>query len=578
MKNKEISEMFAEIGEMIGLEETPTSRFEARAFQNASLMLDTMQEDIEEIYRKGGRKALMELPSIGKGLADEIIEFIETGRIGKYEKLKGKYPIDFKELSKVEGLGAKKIVVLYRNLGIKDVDGLKRAVSEQKIRGVPGFGERSEAMIGRGIELLESGRGRILLGEALPVAESIVAKLLESGLVERAMIAGSARRMRETVGDIDILAISGKGRAVMDLFAGMEGVKSVISKGEARTTVWLEIGTSCDLRVIDADSRNFGAALQYFTGSKEHSVSLRKIAIGKGYKLNEYGLFDRKDKLIRCGDEEELYGKMGMQYIPPEMREDRGEIKLAQQHRIPKLVEMKEIKGDLHSHTKETDGSNTAGEMAYAAYAEGLEYIAATNHTKSLRIARGMDERGFGKFFREIDRLNEIEGKKAIVLKGAEVDILKDGRLDLPTKLLGSMDCVVAAVHSSFNMDGKSMTERVVKALDSGVVDILAHPTGRLINGRGAYEIDLDRVAEAAERNHVALEVNSYPNRLDLNDSAIMRLSSYKILFSIDSDSHSTQHFKFLRYGVGTARRGWLTKRQVLNTLPIEKLLKRLRG
>ena len=578
MKNKEISEIFAEIGEMIALDETPTSRFEVRAYQNASLVLDTMQEDVGEIFKKGGKKALMELPSIGKGLAEEIIEFIETGRIEKYEQLKKRYPIDFKELSKIEGLGAKKIAMLYRSLGIKDVEGLKVAVESHKVQGIPGFGERSETLIGRGIKLLESGRGRILLGEALPVAESIVAMLQKSGLVERAIIAGSARRMRETVGDIDILAISGKGKKVMELFTGMDGVKSIISKGEARSTVWLEIGTSCDLRVIDANSRNFGAALQYFTGSKEHSVSLRKIAIGKGYKLNEYGLFGSNNKLIRCGDEEELYGKLGMQYIPPEMREDRGEIRLAQQHKIPKLIEVKDIMGDLHTHTKETDGSNSIGEMASAAYAEGMRYIATTNHTGSLRVAHGMDAAGFRKFFKEVDRLNDMGGRKAEILKGAEVDILKDGRLDLPNELLSSMDCVVASVHSSFNMDARAMTERVIRALDTGMVDILAHPTGRLINERRAYEIDLDRVAEAAERNNVALEINSYPNRLDLNDSAIMRLSRYKVLFSIDSDSHSVSHFKFLRYGVGTARRGWLTKRQVLNTLPLDKLLKRLRG
>ena len=576
MRNKEISEIFNEIAEMVRLDGKPNSRFEARAFQNAAVMLENLQEDVGEIYKKGGREALMELPGIGKGLAERIAEYVETGRMKKYDELKRRYPIDFTGLSRIEGLGPKKIVALYRALGIKDMDGLRAALSKKRIRGVVGFGERSEDTIRKGMEILESSKGRILLGEALPAAEEIARELMGSGLVERVEIAGSIRRMRETVGDIDILAISGKGMEVMELFTGLEGVVGIVSKGPSKTTVRLGMGVTCDLRVIDATTKNFGAALQYFTGSKEHSINLREIAIGKGYKLNEYGLFDKRGRLARCKDEEELYGRLGMQYIPPEMRENRGEIAAARKGAIPKLVELGEIRGDMHTHTKETDGSESAEEMAAAAAAAGLEYIAITNHTKSLKIANGMDDAAFRRFFKKIDALNERR-EGAFILKGAEVDILKDGSLDLSKSTLKGMGCVVASVHSYFNMDSRAMTERVVKAIESGMVNIIAHPTGRMIGERKGYEIDLDKVAEAAEANGTALEINSSPNRLDLNDSAILQLSGYKVMFSIDSDAHNRQHFGLLRYGVGTARRGWLTKEKVLNALPLKKVLGKLR-
>ncbi|MEM0149406.1 MAG: DNA polymerase/3'-5' exonuclease PolX [Candidatus Micrarchaeaceae archaeon] len=576
MQNKEIADIFNEIADMLGIEETKTSKFEVRAYRNAALTIGTLQEPIEDIYRNGGIEALMKLPGIGKGLAEKIVEYIDHGKISKYEDLKKRYPINFSELTQLEGMGAKRAVILYKSIGVKDIASLSKAIEGHKIRDLPGFGEKSEALLKESIKLHESSKGRILLGDALPVAESMIAKMKESGMFKKVVLAGSARRMRETVGDIDILAISNKPEKGMDYFVSMEDVEKVIVRGPTKSTVWLKVGTSCDLRVIKPES--FGAAQQYFIGSKEHNIEVRKIAIKKGYKLNEYGLFGANNRIIASSDESEIYAKLGMEYPYPEMREARGEVELALEHKLPKLVELQEIKGDMHTHTLETDGANTIEEMAEAAMQNGLEYFATTNHTKSLKIAHGMNDRQFLEFFKKVDKLNEKLAGKVTILKGAEIDILKDGKLDLDAKTIKAMDCPIGAVHSFFNMDKEAMTKRVIKAMDSGMMRILAHPTGRVINEREGYDIDLERIAEAAERDNVILEINSFPNRLDLNDTNILRLSKYKVMFSIDTDSHRTSHFKFLRYGVGTARRGWLEKGRVLNTRDASAVMKLFGG
>ena len=570
MKNKELAEIFEEIADMLSIDETKTSRFEVRAYQAAALNISGLQEDIEDIYRRGGTKALMEVPGVGKGIAGHIEEYLKTGRIKKYDALKKKYPVDFNSLTKLEGMGAKKAIALYRALGVRNVADLEKAVEAHKVRTLEGFGEKSEESIAKSIRLAEGTGGRMLLGDALPEAESIVRALLGSGLVGDALVAGSARRMRETVGDLDILALAENGKAVMDFFGKLPMVERTILKGPTKTTVQLKIGLTCDLRVIKPES--FGAAVQYFTGSKAHNIATRKIAIARGYKLNEYGLFHRNGKIIASKDEHEIYAKLGMEWVPPEMREDRGEIRLAQEHKIPTLVELKDLQGDLHTHTKETDGMNTLEEMAGAAIKAGLKYMATTNHTKSLRVARGMDEKGFAKFFVQADALNKKYDGRFTILKGAEVDILKDGSLDLDANTLKGMDCVVGGVHSAFNMSEAEMTKRIITAMDSGLMHVLAHPTGRVIGVRDAYPVNVGDLADAAERNRVLLEINAYPSRLDLNDTNIMEASKRDVMFSIDSDAHNTTHYAMLRYGVGTARRGWLEKGRVANTLPLEKL------
>lgn len=578
MENKRIAEIFDEIASMLSLEDFPTARFEVRAYQKAALMISTMQEPIEDVYKRGGVKALMELPGIGATMSKHIEELVKTGRLSKYEKLKKKYPIDMASMTAIPGVGAKRALLLYKRLGIKNMDDLKKAIEEHKIKELEGFGQKSEEVIEQGIRTLESGSGRQILGYVLPVAERMINKISKSGLVEKVMIAGSARRMRETVGDIDILAISKNGPKVMDFFTNMDEVSRVIQKGTTKSTVFLKIGLNCDLRVLEPLS--FGAAVQYFTGSKEHNIQVRQIAVGKGYKLNEYGLFNKANKNIGGVSEEGIYEKLGMQWMPPEMREARGEVKLALEHKIPKLVELKDIKGDLHTHTKETDGVNSLEEIAEAAIKLGYQYFATTNHSKSEYIAKGMDDKAFKAYFKKVEKVRSAMQDRISILYGAEVDILKQGRLDLEKDTLKQMDCVVAGIHSNFTMSQEDMTNRIIKAFETGLVNIFAHPTGRLLGdakfhrARAPYAINLEKIADSAEKNGVAMEINAFPDRTDLNDTNIMLISDRKILFSIDTDAHNVPHLQFMKYGVGTARRGWLTKSRILNTMPINSLMK----
>ena len=574
MENKRVSELLDEIAALVSVEDFPTARFEVRAYQKAALTIGTLQEPIEDIYRKGGTAALMELPGVGKSIASAIEEYIKTGKMKKYEMLKKKYPIDMAALTAIQGLGAKRAVILYRKLGIKNVDDLKKAIAAHKIAGLEGFGEKSEESLRKGLEFMQAGGKRVIIMEALPVAEDLVKRLLESGLAERAMVAGSARRMRETVGDLDLLVVSNNAAAVMDFFGKLADVQSILVKGPTKTSVRLKMGLQCDLRVVAPAS--YGAAKQYFTGSRDHNIQVRKIAISKGYKLNEYGLFDKRGRNA-AATEEGIYEKLGMQIMAPEMREARGEVELALKHQIPPLVELGDIRGDLHTHTKETDGADSLEEMAFAAMKLGYQYIGSTEHTKSTPIAKGKDDKGFERILRNIDKLNdklEADGKKFRVLKGAECDINKDGSLDLDRKTLEQMDCVVGSVHNNVRMAATEMSNRIIKALDTGLVHILGHPTGRIVNERAPYEVDLESVAESAERNGVALEVNSTA-RLDLNDTNIMLASKYrKLMFSINTDSHRTHDFMLIRYGIGMARRGWLGPGRVINTMELRDLLK----
>ncbi len=575
MENSKLAELFDEIADMLELD-PKANKFEPLAYRKAALTIGTLQQDIEEIYEKEGIDGLTKLPGVGKTIAERIVEFIKTGKIQKYEDLKKKFPIDFSSLTKIQGMGSKKAFKLYQALGIKNIDDLKQAIAQHKIRGLPGFGEKSEEELAKGIALLEESKGRMLLSTALPEAENLVNKLEESGLVEKAVVCGSTRRMRETVGDLDILLISKKSSEVMDFVTALPEVEHVIVKGPTKTTVWLKIGLSCDFRVIEPES--FGAAMQYFTGSKNHNIKLREIVIKKGYKLNEYGLFDKQNRNIAAGeDEHAIYEKLGLQYVEPEMREDRGEIELAARHELPKLIELSDIQGDLHTHTNHTDGANTLEEMAQEALRIGRKYIGNSDHSKSEHVARGLDDSQYEKLFSEIDMLNDKYKGKIKILKSGEVDILKDGSLDLKDKTLEEMDYVIGAVHNNLNMGKDEMTKRVVKALESGHVDILAHPTDRLINEREPIQLDLDKVFESAEANSVALEINAFPNRLDLNDENILKARTYKVKFEIGTDSHRTSHLQFMRYGVGTARRGWLEKDRVINTYPVDKLLKLFR-
>ena len=571
MKNVELSRMFNEMYYMLSTDEK--ARFEALAYQRAARSIESMQDDISEIYEKNGIKGLMEIPGIGKGLAEHIEEYLTTGKIAKYEDLKHRFPVDFSEFSGMEGFGPKKAMILYDKLGIKNIADLKKAAEEHKIRDIPGFGEKSEALILKNISMISATGSRILLSTGLNEARKIVSYLLSENIVSRCEIAGSTRRMRETVGDIDILVISERPERVMDLFTEYVGVKSIVVRGESKTTVLLDIGTTCDLRVIKPGS--FGSALQYFTGSKDHNIKVRKIAIDHNYKLNEYGLYSGDKNIIEGKDEDAIYRELGMDYIPPEMREDRGEIEIALSHKIPSLVELSDIRGDLHLHTTESDGMNTTEEMATAAIKRHYEYIAITNHSKNLKIAHGLDDNQFMEYFKKIDSLADRYNIK--ILKGAEVDILKDGSLDLDENTLKSMDVVIASVHMDTNMDTNDMTDRVINAIKTNMVNILGHPTGRLINERQPFQIDLDEVAKYCYKYKTAMEINASPERLDLNDENILKTSKYGVYYCINTDSHNIYGYDNMELGVGTARRGWLTRNDVINTMDLKNLMKFLK-
>ncbi len=562
--NKDLAEKLNDIADILDIEGV---NWEPRAYRTAALTISGLSEDISKVYKEG---RLLELEGVGKSIANSIKEYVETGKISKYEELKKKYPIDFDSFRKIRGMGPKRAYTLYKKLGIKTVADLKKALDEGKIQKLEGFGKKSEEELKKSVEsFMNVKNDRLLLGYVIEYANSLVDKLRKSGLFERVEIAGSMRRMRETIGDIDILAISEKPEVGMDFFSNMDEVKGIVVKGPTKTTVELGIGTTCDIRVLPKES--FGAAMQYFTGNKDHNVKLRKIAISKGWKLNEYGLFKGKDT-IAGKSEEEIYDKLGMDFIQPELRENTGEIEAAQEHRLPKIVNYTEVIGDLHAHTKDSDGMNSLEEMASAAEKRGLKYIAFTNHSKSLPVAHGLDEKRFTELNKKIDLFNEKSGIK--ILKGVELEILKDGSLDLRNDSLKELDFVIGAMHQNLNMSSKELTNRLVKAINSGRINTIAHPTDRIIGQREGLKLDFDKVMEACKKNDVLLEIDGYPERSDLPFDLVKKAKDYSIKFSLGSDSHRTEHLRFLGLATAIARRGWLEKKDVINTLEYKEVLK----
>jgi DNA polymerase (family 10) len=569
MKNQEVAKllrMMASYLEMKGVQ------FKPQAYEKAAYSVEALDEDIEEFVKKKGKEGLMELPGVGESIADKIIEYLKTGKIKELEELKKEVPVDIETLTSIEGVGPKIVYKLYKALGIKNIDDLEKACLEHKIRRLPGFGEKSEEKILKGIQFFKQGGGRAILGFIIPVVEELVNYLKESGFAKEVVPAGSYRRRKETIGDIDILATSDKPEKLMDYFVKFDGISDVLAKGPTKTMVRLKIGLDADLRVVSEES--FGAALAYFTGSKDHNIVMRELAIKKGWKLNEYGLFDKNGKMIAGRTEEEIYKALDLEWIPPEMRENRGEIELARQKKLPKLIEYGSIKGDLQVQTNWTDGQNSIEEMVKEAIKLGLEYICITDHTKSLAMTGGLDEEKLLKQMNEIDKLNQKYKGKIKILKGAEVNILKDGSLDIKDEVLAKLDFVGAAVHSHFNLPKNIQTERIKKAMANPHVDCIFHPTGRVINKRPAYEVDIDEIIDYAKKTGTILEIDAYPDRLDLKDEHIKKCVEKGVKMVIDSDAHSVLHLGFLDLGVSQARRGWATKEDILNTLPLEKLQK----
>ncbi|MBI5065289.1 DNA polymerase/3'-5' exonuclease PolX [Candidatus Woesearchaeota archaeon] len=557
MKNNEVAEIFDEIADIMEILQV---NWKPKAYRKAALSLTGLSQNIDDIYKKSGIKGLEEIPGIGGGLAKKIIEYLTTGKISEYEKLKKKIPLSVEQMTHIRGLGPKKVWKLYKELKINNVEELKKACEKGLLQNLEGFGEKTEKEILESLALYKKGQERRLLGEVLPLAREIVEELKKLSEVKKIEIVGSLARMKETIKDIDLLIISLNPRKVMEYFVNLSQVEKIVARGELKSSVLLKQGINCDLRVFE--EKNFGAAMQYFTGSTEHNVELRKIAIGQGYKLNEYGLF--KGNKYVCGrTEEEIYDRLGLLRVPPEMRENTGEIKLK---KLPDLINYGDIKGDLHMHTNWSDGQNTTEEMILAAKNSGHEYIAITDHSPGQRLANGLDEKRLLKHIEEIKELRKrITGIKILI--GSEVDILKDGNLDYPDRLLKLLDWVNISIHSGFKMSEKEMTKRVLKALDNPFAKVWSHPTARSINKREPINVDLEKVFQKAKDRGLLLEVNSTPKRLDLKDSHARLAVEMGNKLIINTDSHAVAHLKGMEYGIAQARLGWIEKKDVVNTL-----------
>jgi len=567
--NADITAVFDEIADLLEIRgENP---FRIRAYRNAARQMESMGVPAADMVAKG--EDLTELPGIGDDLAAKIREIVETGKCKALEKLRAKFPPTITTLLKLPGLGPKRVKVLYDKLKIKTLEQLKSAARAHKIRELEGFGDKTEATILEALEQHAEEQQRFKLAVAAQYAEPLAAYLKQSRNVKQVEIAGSYRRCKETVGDLDILATTKGVSDVMDRFVKYDEVKDVLAHGETRATVRLQCGLQVDLRVVPAES--FGAALQYFTGSKAHNIQIRRLGQERKLKINEYGVF-KGEKSIAGDTEESVYRAVGLPWIAPELREDRGEIEAARKDKLPKLVELKDLRGDLHAHTKATDGHHTLKEMAEAAGARGLEYLAITEHSRRLSVAHGLDPHRLRRQMEEIDRLNaKLSG--ITILKGIEVDILEDGNLDLPDGVLAECDLVVGAVHSKFHLPRAKQTKRILRALERPCFSILAHPSGRLIGSREAYEVDMLKIVRAVKARGSFLELNAHPERLDLLDIHCQMAKDEGVLIAISSDAHRQQDFDNLRYGVGQARRGWLGKDDVLNAQPLKLLMPLLR-
>lgn len=572
MENRDLACVLYETADL--MEIAAEDGFRIRSFRNAAGIIESYPERIADIARNPERK-LTEVPGIGKGIAAVICELLERGSFAKRDELLTRYSPGCLELLKIQGLGPKGIAILYEHLGVASIADLERACREQKLRTLPRMGAKLEEKVLKSIEAYRGTAGRFLLSFAEGVAASVAGYIAETEGVDRVTVAGSLRRGRETVGDLDLLVTGPNAVAALDRFTAYCRVHEVLARGEnkASAKVGLE-GIQVDVRALPAES--YGAAMQYFTGSKDHNVALRQRALRMGLTLNEYGLVRIEDNVRVAGaTEEEVYAALGLDWIPPELRENQGEIEAAAEHRLPKLIEQIDIRGDIHMHTRETDGRATLEEMAAAARDLGYEYIAITDHSKALAMANGLDEKRVIEFARRVRALNGELGIR--VLSGIECDILRDGRMDLDPEALAELDVVTGSVHSHFNLEPAEMTDRLLVALECPYLRVLGHLTGRLLLNRDPYAFDFEKVATKAVERGVAFEINSSPERLDIHGPLIRSAKAKGARFTISTDAHHPNHLHNLRYGIATARRGWLTAEDVLNTRSADDFLAALK-
>ena len=563
MINQDLSGMFDEMADM---EELEGNRWQSLAYRKVSASIQTLGEDITDIYRRG---KLREIDGVGDAIEKKIVQFIEHGTIDKYDDLKKKYPIDFLSLKKIQGLGPKKIFVLYSSLGVRNVEDLIKVIEDGKISGLPGFGSKSESNLQKSVKTyLLSGSRRLFLADVYDYVSGMRKKLLESGLFTTVEIVGSCRRMRETVGDVDILAVSDRSSDSMDLFSGLPEVDALINRGPSKMTAVLKIGLNCDFRLFPKDS--IGAAMQYFTGSKSHNIRLRDIAISKGMKLNEYGLFTG-DKQIAGSDESSVYNGLGMSWIEPELRENMGEIEAAISHDLPKLIAYKEVRGDLHCHLAVSGEKTTLEDLAKAASHNKLEYIAVI-------VNPGLGDAGAEEKKRAISNLLERAGKindsgSFKIITGIETEIKRDGSPEENYDILKKVEFVLGYINDGISTDAGENTRRMLSGIESGMITGIAHPTGRIIGKQEGFPMDMDRIFQSCSDNHVLLEIDGFPERSDLPFDLVRRAKDYNVRFLLGSDSKDPLELRYLRFATAIARRGWLQKEMVVNSYPYSRIL-----
>jgi len=571
MKNYEVAELLRNIARLLEIKNELV--FKIRAYEKAALVIENLDENIEDVWKKG---KLDDIPGVGEALTEKIGEFLETGKLGYYEKLKKQVPVDMEELGRIAGLGPKTIMKLYKRLGVKNIKDLEKAAKHKKIEDIEGLGPTVEENILKSIKFARTAGNRFLLGPALDIAEEIKSRLRKFKEVNKVEVAGSLRRMKETVGDIDILITSKSPSKVMDFFTKMDDVEQVLAKGTTKSSVRLREGLQADLRVLP--EKIYGAALLYFTGSKQHNIVLRKIAIKKRMKLSEYGVFSKRTKKFLAGKtEEECYKKLGLRYIEPEIREEDGEIELAAKGKLPRLIGYNDLKGDLQMHTKYSDGNNSIMEMAQAAKKLGHEYICITDHVgEKFKIVNALNEKRIKKQRKEIDKANK-QLRNFTILQGGEVNIKDEGSLDMENSVLKGLDIVLGAIHSGFKNPREKITRRIVKAMENPHVDIIAHPSGRLINQRPAIELELDKILAKAKQTNTILEINAYPERLDLKDAHVRAAVRANVRLSIGTDSHDADQLRNYKLGIATARRGRAGKKDIINTYSVKDMLRLLK-
>jgi DNA polymerase (family 10) len=568
ISNKQIAAVFYEVADIL---EIKSVKFKPVAYRRAAHVIETLDEDINSISERG---ELEEIPGVGTNLAAKIREILGTGTLAYLEKLKQETPEGVLKLAEIGGIGPKKALILSRELGINDREKLEEAAKAGKIRDLPGFGEKSEKNILQNLHAMKSTGRRFLLGDILPVAEAIKKRLAALPATQEISLAGSIRRRKETVGDVDILAASAEPEKIMAAFCELPEIDRILGRGPTKSSIVLTSGVQVDLRVVDKDQ--YWTALQYFTGSKAHNIAMRRRALDRNWKLNEYGITSLSDgKLLHGQTEQDLYRMLDLPYIEPELREDHGEIEAAIKGSLPEIVPYDAVRGDLHVHSSWSDGKHTIRELADAARALGYEYIAICDHAWNPKVGRGLDETAVVKQQAEIEHINrDLDG--FVVLAGIECNIDTEGNLDMGNKILGDLDVVVASVHSGLDMPRTEMTNRVLAALHNDQVDILGHPTGRIIQQREPVQLDLAVVFDAAGERGVSLEINAFPARLDLSDTNCRMAHEHGARFSIGSDAHARENLGFMELGIATARRGWLESKDIINTLHLRDLLRLL--